>query len=52
MDLPADALRNRALLEQVLVKHGFVGLPSEWWHFDDKDWKRYPILDVEISRGQ
>lgn len=50
MDLPADALRNRALLEQVRVKHGFVGLPAEWWHFDDKDWKRYPILDVEVSR--
>jgi D-alanyl-D-alanine dipeptidase len=47
-DLPAEAIRNRELLEQVLVKNGFVGLPTEWWHFDDQDWRQYPILDVDI----
>ena len=50
MDLPADAIRNRQLLEQVLTRHGFVGLPTEWWHFDDQDWKNYPLLDVEIPK--
>jgi len=47
-DLPEDVVRNRQLLEQVLTKHGFVGLPTEWWHFDDQDWQKYPILDVDI----
>jgi D-alanyl-D-alanine dipeptidase len=46
--LPASALRNRALLERVMVKHGFVGLPTEWWHFDDADWEKYPVLDVDF----
>ena len=39
-------IRNRELLERVMLKHGFIGLPTEWWHFDDKDWERYPILDL------
>ncbi len=41
--LPAEAIRNRALLERVMKKHGFDPLPTEWWHFDDADWRKYPI---------
>ena len=37
--------RNRALLEEVMTRHGFVGLPTEWWHFDAADWQSYPIAD-------
>jgi len=48
-DLPEETIRNRELLQQVLTKHGFVGLPTEWWHFDDKDWRKYPILDIQIT---
>ena len=48
-DLPAEVIHNRELLEQVMTKHGFVGLPTEWWHFDDRDWRRYPILDVPVT---
>lgn len=52
MDLPEEAIRNRAQLETVLTRHGFVGLPTEWWHFDDADWKKYPLLDIAVpSRG-
>lgn len=47
--LPAEVIHNRDLLERVLTKHGFVGLPTEWWHFDDRDWRQYPLLDVEVS---
>lgn len=43
---PSDALVNRDLLERVMVKNGFEGLPTEWWHFDDVDWRRYPLLDI------
>jgi D-alanyl-D-alanine dipeptidase len=42
--LPPEALKNRSLLEQVMTRHGFVGLPTEWWHFDDADWPSYPII--------
>ncbi len=37
------ARRNRALLERVMVKHGFVGLATEWWHFDDREWDKCPV---------
>lgn len=40
-----EALRNRSLLETVMEKNGFVGLPSEWWHFDLADWKDYAPLE-------
>jgi len=29
--------KNAQLLEEVMVKHGFVPLASEWWHFTDSD---------------
>jgi D-alanyl-D-alanine dipeptidase len=47
--LPEAARRNRALLERVMQKHGFVGMPTEWWHFDDADWQRYPVMDTPIG---
>jgi len=43
------ALANRARLEQVMTRHGFVGMPTEWWHFDAATWKSYPLLDVDFS---
>jgi len=32
-DLPADQRAFRALLQQVMVRHGFRPLKEEWWHF-------------------
>lgn len=46
-DLPADVIANRAKLRDVMVKHGFEPLPTEWWHFDYKGWERFPIMDVD-----
>jgi D-alanyl-D-alanine dipeptidase len=45
-DLPADVLGNRALLREVMTKHGFDPLPSEWWHFDFRGWERFDLLDA------
>lgn len=42
--LPAEILKNRTGLEQAMSRHGFIGLPTEWWHFDDSDWQSYPIV--------
>lgn len=41
--------RNRQLLEDVMKRHGFTGYPTEWWHFDLKDWEKYPPLDLSIG---
>ena len=49
-DLPEEQIRNRELLERVMMKHGFEGLDTEWWHFDLGGWRRYKILDVDYSR--
>lgn len=47
--LPAAVIANRALLESVMIKFGFVGLPTEWWHFDDAQWQKYELLDIPLS---
>jgi D-alanyl-D-alanine dipeptidase len=49
MNLPAEAIVNRKRLEDVMTRHGFIGLPTEWWHFDDIEWENYPLMDVPIS---
>jgi D-alanyl-D-alanine dipeptidase len=46
MKLTPEELRNRELLEKVMVKHGFEPFPTEWWHFDFKGWEAYPVMDV------
>jgi len=33
LDLPPQALANRALLHYMMKKHGFRALREEWWHF-------------------
>lgn len=40
---------RRALLKQAMEKQGFVVNPTEWWHFDYKDWKLYPILNLKFE---
>ncbi|MBX3748179.1 MAG: M15 family metallopeptidase [Verrucomicrobiae bacterium] len=34
-------------LHAAMTGAGFVGIASEWWHFDDADWRRYPLLEWE-----
>lgn len=41
--------KNRALLIQVMEKHGFRVNSSEWWHFDFRGWGQYEVLDIEFS---
>jgi D-alanyl-D-alanine dipeptidase len=40
----------RDLLRRLMETHGFTVLPAEWWHFDFKDWKSYPIQDVPFEK--
>jgi D-alanyl-D-alanine dipeptidase len=48
-DLPADALTNRALLREVMERHGFEALPSEWWHYDFRGWRGFELMDVPLE---
>jgi serine beta-lactamase-like protein LACTB len=36
---------HRALLRHAMEAEGFTVYEAEWWHFDYKDWKHYPILN-------
>ncbi|RTQ46558.1 hypothetical protein EJV47_21655 [Hymenobacter gummosus] len=47
--LPAAAIRHRALLHRVLARHGFVNYPAEWWHFDHRGWEQFPLLDLPFA---
>jgi D-alanyl-D-alanine dipeptidase len=48
-DLPEDVRANRALLREVMTKHGFEPLPSEWWHYDFRGWERFELMDVGLE---
>jgi len=53
-DWPAAARKNSLKLEAVMKKHGFIPFPYEWWHFDYRDWEKYPPLDIsfeDLGRG-
>jgi D-alanyl-D-alanine dipeptidase len=45
----ADERARRALLREVMEKQGFKVIPDEWWHFDYKEWKLYPIINVKFE---
>jgi zinc D-Ala-D-Ala dipeptidase len=49
MKLSTDVMANRQLLEEIMQSHGFIALPTEWWHFDDTDWEQFPVEDRCIS---
>jgi len=46
---PKDALLRRELLIDEMGKEGFFVYAFEWWHFDWKDFREYPILDVPFA---
>jgi D-alanyl-D-alanine dipeptidase len=40
---------RRDLLRAAMEAQGFTVEPNEWWHFNCKDWREYPILDIPFS---
>jgi D-alanyl-D-alanine dipeptidase len=46
---PPVARARRDLLRAAMEREGFTIEPNEWWHFNYKDWKEYPILDIPFS---
>ena len=44
-DVSDVAKKNRTLLRDVMERHGFRALRTEWWHFDDADWEQFDILE-------
>ena len=48
-NLPPVALKNRELLKKVMLKHGFLIYPDEWWHYDFAGWQQFPVLDIPFE---
>lgn len=40
-------LRDR--LRAWMEAEGFAVHPHEWWHYNYKDWERYPVMDLEFA---
>ncbi len=41
---------NRAILREAMENQGFKVYEFEWWHFDYKDWKSYPVLNIPFEK--
>ena len=41
---------QRDLLREAMESEGFQVFEFEWWHFDYKDWRRYPILNLTFDQ--
>lgn len=48
-ELPEEILKNRQTLQDAMEAEGFVGLATEWWHFDDPDWRNYALRDEPLG---
>lgn len=44
-----EAKKNRKRLRLIMEKNGFKGIPTEWWHYDSIEWKKYPLLDIPLN---
>lgn len=47
--VPPAAQRNRLLLNAIMTGGGFVGISSEWWHFELPQAASYPLLALAHS---
>lgn len=47
--LPENAIKNRALLKNIMIKNNFEPITSEWWHYDFKGWGSYELLDIQLE---
>lgn len=50
-DYPGGTTRqrwHRALLRRAMEAEGFSVYEHEWWHFDYREWRRYPISNFEL----
>ncbi len=40
---------HREVLREAMEAEGFTVNEYEWWHFDHRDWKEYPIIDLRFE---
>ncbi len=45
-----EAKDLREMLRSAMEGEGFAVYEPEWWHYDYKDWKQYPIQNIPFSK--
>ena len=43
------ARANRELLIDMMARHGFRVMDSEWWHYDYQGWDQFGLMDVTFE---
>ncbi len=41
---------RRKILREAMESEGFIVNPEEWWHFDYRAWREYPILNTPFEK--
>ncbi|MEW6573785.1 MAG: M15 family metallopeptidase [Bacillota bacterium] len=44
-DVTPTRAANSRYLEEVMVRHGFISIRSEWWHFVDSEKEKYGVVE-------
>ena len=44
-----DQRGRREVLRSAMEREGFTVFESEWWHYDYRDWRDYPILNLPFE---
>lgn len=50
--MDAEAKKNMNLLTEVMKKNGFNTIDTEWWHYEDSNFAKYKIIDVNLDQFQ
>ena len=45
----AESRQDRDRLQAVMIRRGFTGMATEWWHFDCPDRQSYDVLDIPFD---
>ena len=46
---PAEVRARAMTLRQAMREAGFLPYSAEWWHFSDKEWANYQLLDIPLD---
>jgi D-alanyl-D-alanine dipeptidase len=41
---------HRKILREAMLSEGFEPIPNEWWHYDYREWREYPVLNLDFDR--
>ena len=50
INLPESVLQNRLMLKNIMEKHGFKALDTEWWHYHLPTAAKFELLDIDFKQ--